>query len=62
MACPDENTPLDFESLLADPLTRLMMASDGVTEPALRALLEQAAVARQRDMPPEAVAGDPPPG
>ena len=41
-----DSVPLDFEGLLADPLTRLVMASDGVTEAGLRALLER--VARER--------------
>ncbi len=55
MPCPDDRTPLDFRSLLADPLTRLMMASDGVSEAALRAVLVQAATARdaaQAGLPP----------
>ena len=66
MPCSDDKIPcpfrdLDFETLLADPLTRLVMASDGVTESAMRALLEQTAAARAREIVPP-VAGDPPPG
>ena len=60
MPCADDTIPLDFESLLADPLTRLLMARDGVTEAEMRALLERTAVARAREMPP--VADETPPG
>ncbi len=35
------HAPLTFESLLADPLTRLVMASDGVTEADLITLLHR---------------------
>lgn len=46
MTCSMNNGPLDFEALLADPLTRLVMASDGVTVAGLRALLERVSEAR----------------
>ncbi len=46
MTCGKNDIPLDFEALLADPLTRLVMASDGVTVAGLRALLERVAAAR----------------
>ncbi len=54
MPCPDDNGPLDFETLLEDRLTRLLMDRDGVTPEALRALLEAVATAR-------AAAPEPPP-
>ncbi len=58
MPCPTDTIPLDFESLLADPMTRLLMARDGVTEGEMRALLERTAAARA--LPP--VADETPPG
>ena len=49
--CPDHTCRLDagrmdFNSLLADPLTRMVMASDGVSERDLIAVLEMARDAR----------------
>ena len=46
MTCGRNDIPLDFETLLTDPLTRMVMASDGVTVAGLRALLERVAEAR----------------
>jgi hypothetical protein len=58
MPSPDDMIPLDFETLLADPMTRLLMARDGVSEAEMRALLERTAAARA--LPP--VADETPPG
>lgn len=44
--CPDQACRMDFDALLADPLTRLMMASDGVSEHELIAVLQLARDAR----------------
>ena len=44
--CPDHTCRLDFNTLLADPLTRLVMDSDGVSERELIAVLEMARDAR----------------
>jgi hypothetical protein len=46
MPCPQDVPALSFETLLADPMVRLAMASDHVSEEELRALLE--AVGRAR--------------
>ena len=45
--CPDQICRMDFEALLADPLTRAVMDSDGVSERDLIAVLELARDARQ---------------
>jgi hypothetical protein len=45
--CPDQICRMDFEALLADPLTRAVMDSDGVSEHDLIAVLELARDARQ---------------
>ena len=37
--CPDTDCRMDYDALLADPLTRLVMDSDGVTEHELIAVL-----------------------
>lgn len=42
--CADTND-LTYEAMLTDPLIRLMMASDGVTEEQLVAVLREAAAA-----------------
>jgi len=44
--CPDQSCRMDFASLLADPLTRAVMDSDGVSEGELIAVLELARDAR----------------
>lgn len=44
--CPDQSCRMDFEALLADPLTRAVMDSDGVSETDLIAVLEMARDAR----------------
>jgi hypothetical protein len=44
--CPDHTCRMDFETLLADPLTRALMDSDGVSETELIAVLELARDAR----------------
>jgi hypothetical protein len=44
--CPDQTCRMDFETLLADPLTRALMDSDGVSERDLIAVLELARDAR----------------
>ncbi len=44
--CPDQNCRMDFDALLADPLTHAVMASDGVSESDLIAVLELARDAR----------------
>ena len=44
--CVDHCCRLDFDTLLADPLTRAMMDSDGVSESELIAVLELARNAR----------------
>ncbi len=44
--CPDQTCRMDFETLLADPLTRAVMDSDGVSERDLIAVLELARDAR----------------
>ncbi|MCC6717401.1 MAG: hypothetical protein IT555_05915 [Acetobacteraceae bacterium] len=44
--CTDYCCQLDFEALLADPLTRAVMDSDGVSETELIAVLELASAAR----------------
>lgn len=44
--CPDASCRMDFETLLADPLTRAVMDSDGVSERDLVAVLELARDAR----------------
>ncbi len=49
--CQDGLRPLSFETLLTDPLIRLMMAADGVTPQALVAPLlaaRNAIAARER--------------
>jgi len=44
--CPDPTCRMDFDALLADPLTRAVMDSDGVSEGDLRQVLELARAAR----------------
>ncbi len=44
--CPDHSCRMDFAALLADPLTRAVMDSDGVSEGELIAVLELARDAR----------------
>ena len=44
--CPDHSCRMDYDALLADPLTRAMMDSDGVSETDLIAVLELARNAR----------------
>lgn len=44
--CPDQTCRMDFDALLADPLTRAMMDSDGVSETELIAVLQMARDAR----------------
>ncbi len=44
--CPDQTCRMDFEALLADPLTHAMMDSDGVSEGELIAVLQLARDAR----------------
>lgn len=44
--CPDQSCRMDFAALLADPLTRAVMDSDGVSEGELIAVLELARDAR----------------
>jgi hypothetical protein len=44
--CPDQICRMDYEALLADPLTRAVMDSDGVSERDLIAVLELARAAR----------------
>lgn len=40
---------LDFETLLADPLTRLLMQRDGISVREMEALLRAAGAAQARD-------------
>ena len=49
----ESNRPLTFETLLTDPLIRLVMESDGVSVAEVAAVLESAghAVARRRQWP-----------
>jgi hypothetical protein len=44
--CADATCHMDFDALLADPLTRAVMDSDGVSETELIAVLELARDAR----------------
>jgi len=44
--CPDQTCRMNLETLLADPLTRAVMDSDGVSERDLLAVLELARQAR----------------
>lgn len=49
--CQDSVRPLSFETMLTDPLTRLLMAADGVTLEELVDVMEtarDAVVARER--------------
>ena len=46
--CPDVTCQMDFDALLADPLTRAVMESDGVSETDLVRVLELARAARER--------------
>ena len=50
--CNDQR-PLDFETLLSDPMTRLVMQSDGVSMRELIRVLEKAgdAMARRTERP-----------
>jgi hypothetical protein len=48
--CPDQICRMDFEALLADPLTRAVMDSDGVSERDLIAVLELARDARAAEL------------
>jgi hypothetical protein len=50
--CRNCEERLTFERLFADPLTHMMMASDGVTEAELRMLLEETGAARRLWPPP----------
>jgi len=43
--CKHETQTLTFETLLDDPLAQMVMASDGVTQAELKALLERAQAA-----------------
>ncbi len=48
--CQDDGRPLNFETMLSDPLIHMVMASDGVSMPELIAVLEvarEAVVARE---------------
>ncbi|CAH2600538.1 protein of unknown function [Rhodovastum atsumiense] len=45
MTYPDADRELSYESMLTDPLIRLVMDSDGVTPQQLRVLLEATAQA-----------------
>jgi len=50
----DSVRPLSFEAMLTDPLTRLLMAADGVTLAELVSVMEtarDAVVARERRVP-----------
>jgi hypothetical protein len=49
--CAD-TADLTYETLLADPLIRLVMQSDGVTEAQFAAVLHRVAVARAEPRPP----------
>ena len=49
--CMDHSCRLDFDTLLADPLTRAVMDSDGVSEIDLIAVLELARDARYAEGP-----------
>jgi len=49
--CPEDTRPLTFESMLTDPLIRLMMVADGVSVPDLLAVMQvaqQAVATRER--------------
>ena len=51
MMCQDSARPLTFETLLADPLVRLVMQADGVSVAELVAVMEvarDAVTARER--------------
>lgn len=53
--CPDhtcrlDSGRLDLDALLADPLTRMVMDSDGVSEGELMAVLEMARDARRTEI------------
>ena len=43
--CKNEAQTLTFETLLSDPLAHMVMASDGVTQAELRAMLEKVGAA-----------------
>ena len=47
--CPDQTCRMDFEARLADPLTRAVMDSDGVSETELIAVLQMARDARSAE-------------
>ena len=47
--CPDHSCHMDFDALLADPLTHAMMASDGVSVGELIAVLELARNAQRAE-------------
>ena len=49
--CHDEPQKLTFETMLDDPLVRLVMESDGVTEDELVSLLETTSAARNEEHP-----------
>jgi hypothetical protein len=58
--CQDDQRALTFETMLSDPMIRLMMASDGVSFSELVGVLEvarAAVAAREAAMVVEAVAG-----
>lgn len=52
--CQDTEHPLTFETVLSDPLIRLVMDSDGVSLRALIAILEAAREGRDAHRPPSA--------
>jgi hypothetical protein len=53
MCQPDDLSPRSFESLMTDPLIRLVMASDGVSVDEMREVVEQAraAICAREDIP-----------
>jgi hypothetical protein len=56
MLCPRETPALTFETLMSDPMVRLAMASDDVSEEEMLALLET--IRRARDAWAENAAAD----
>lgn len=50
MCCQDDVPALNFESLLSDPLIRLVMESDGVTDKEMVTVLETARAATMAHM------------
>ena len=49
--CTDPACRLDFASLLADPLTQLVMDSDGISMDELVAVLQQVRTIREQQEP-----------